>query len=91
MNKDRLSRKGIHEEVFKRFDYAPKTIDNTLQRLVQGKAPQVVRKGKGFYALSPKELYRGCLLEGEEWNQTRERMQCHSAYYPSIAREETRG
>lgn len=68
-NKDRLSRKGIHEEVFKRFDYAPKTIDNTLQRLVQGKAPQVVRKGKGFYALSPKELYRGCLLEGEEWTQ----------------------
>jgi hypothetical protein len=69
-DKDRLSRKGIHEEVFRRFDYAPKTIDNTLQRLVQGKAPQVVRKGKGFYALSPKELYRGCLLEGEEWNQT---------------------
>jgi hypothetical protein len=69
-NKDRLSRKGIHEEVFRRFDYAPKTIDNTLQRLVQGKTPQVVRKGKGFYALSPKELYRGCLLEGEEWNQT---------------------
>lgn len=68
-DKDRLSRKGIHEEVFKRFDYAPKTIDNTLQRLVQGKAPKVVRKGKGFYALSPKELYRGCLSEGEEWHQ----------------------
>jgi len=61
-----LSRKGIHEEVFKRFDFAPKTIDNTLQRLVQGKAPRVVRKGKGYYALSPKELYRGCLVNGEE-------------------------
>jgi archaellum biogenesis ATPase FlaH len=61
-----LSRKGIHEEVIKRFDFAPKTIDNTLQRLVQGKAPKVVRKGKGFYALSPKELYRGCLVGGEE-------------------------
>jgi KaiC/GvpD/RAD55 family RecA-like ATPase len=66
-DKDKLSRKGIHEEVFKRFDFAPKTIDNTLQRLVQGKAPKVVRKGKGFYALSPKELYRGCLVNGEEW------------------------
>jgi hypothetical protein len=66
-DKDKLSRKGIHEEVFKRFDFAPKTIDNTLQRLVQGKAPKVVRKGKGFYALSPKELYRGCLVDGEEW------------------------
>lgn len=61
-----LSRKGIHEEVFKRFDFAPKTIDNTLQRLVQGKAPKVVRKGKGYYGLSPKELYRGCLVNGEE-------------------------
>jgi hypothetical protein len=61
-----LSRKGIHEEVFKRFDFAPKTIDNTLQRLVQGKAPKVVRKGKGWYGLSPKELYRGCLVNGEE-------------------------
>lgn len=67
--KEKLSRKGIHEEVFKRFDFAPKTIDNTLQRLVQGKAPKVVRKGKGFYALSPKELYRGCLVGGEEWHQ----------------------
>jgi hypothetical protein len=65
--KNKLSRKGIHEEVFKRFDFAPKTIDNTLQRLVQGKAPRLVRKGKGFYALSPKELYRGCLVEGEEY------------------------
>lgn len=68
--KDKLSRKGLHEELLKRFDYAPKTIDNTLQRLVQGKAPEVVRRGKGFYALSPKALYRGCLLGGEESLQT---------------------
>ena len=66
--KKRLSRKGLHEELMRRFDYAPKTIDNTLQRLVQGKAPRLVRQGKGFYALSPKELYRGCLVGGEEWN-----------------------
>ena len=65
--KKRLSRKGLHEELMRRFDYAPKTIDNTLQRLVQGKAPRLVRQGKGFYALSPKELYRGCLVGGEEW------------------------
>ena len=65
--KKRLSRKGLHEELLRRFDYAPKTIDNTLQRLVQGKAPRLVRQGKGFYALSPKELYRGCLVGGEEW------------------------
>ena len=64
--KKRLSRKGLHEELMRRFDYAPKTIDNTLQRLVQGKAPRLVRQGKGFYALSPKELYRGCLVGGEE-------------------------
>jgi hypothetical protein len=69
-NEDSLSRKSIHEEVFKRFDYAPKTIDNTLQRLVQGKAPKVVRKGKGLYALSPKEAYRGCLVDGEEWSHS---------------------
>lgn len=65
--KKRLSRKGLHEELMRRFDYAPKTIDNTLQRLVQGKAPRLVRQGKGFYALSPKELYRGCLVGGGEW------------------------
>jgi hypothetical protein len=68
--KDKLSRKSIHEEVFKRFDFAPKTIDNTLQRLVQGKDPKVMRKGKGFYALSPKELYKGCLVDGEEWTHS---------------------
>lgn len=61
---ERLSRRGLFDEVLRRFNYAPKTVENTVARLVQGKAPKVVRKGKGFYALSPKELSKGCLSEG---------------------------
>lgn len=66
---ERLSRRGLFDEALRRFNYAPKTLENTIARLVQGKAPKVVRKGKGFYALSPKELYRGCLGNGGGWDQ----------------------
>lgn len=67
---ERLSRRGLFDEVLRRFNYAPKTIENTVARLVQGKAPRVVRRGKGFYALSPKELFKGCLSEGGGCDQT---------------------
>lgn len=54
--KEKVSTKGLIDEALLRFKKAPKTTENTLRQLVQGKAPKVVRKGRGFYALSPKEL-----------------------------------
>jgi len=51
-----LSRAGIVQEIVQRFKLAPRTIDNTLQRLARSVKPPISRVAnkKGHYKLSPR-------------------------------------
>ena len=51
-----LSRAGIVQEIVQRFPLAPRTIDNTLQRLARSVKPPICRVAnkKGHYKLSPR-------------------------------------
>ena len=51
-----LSRAGIVQEIVQRFKLAPRTIDNTLQRLARSVKPPICRVAnkKGHYKLSPR-------------------------------------
>ena len=53
-----LSRAGIVQEIVQRFKLAPRTIDNTLQRLARSVKPPICRVAnkKGHYKLSPRLL-----------------------------------
>ena len=51
-----LSRAGIVQEIGQRFRLAPKTVDNTLQRLARSVKPPICRVAnkRGHYKLSPR-------------------------------------
>ena len=53
-----LSRGGLVQEIGRRFRLAPKTVDNTLTRLVRAVKPEVCRVAnkRGHYKLSPRVL-----------------------------------
>ena len=53
-----LSRAGIVQEIVQRFKLAPRTVDNTLQRLARSVKPPICRVAnkKGHYKLSPRLL-----------------------------------
>ena len=56
--KTSLSRGGLVQEIQQRFHLAPKTVDNTLTRLVRAVKPEVCRVAnkRGHYKLSPRLL-----------------------------------
>jgi hypothetical protein len=51
-----LSRAGMVQEIGQRFRFAPKTIDNTLQRMARSTRPEICRvpSKRGHYKLSPR-------------------------------------
>ena len=51
-----LSRKALTQEIHYRFGLAPKTVDNTLTRMVRARRPDICRLNspKGHYKLAPR-------------------------------------
>jgi hypothetical protein len=51
-----MSRAGLVQEIQQRFRLAPKTIDNTLQRMARATKPEICRvpSKRGHYKLSPR-------------------------------------
>ena len=51
-----MSRAGLVQEIQQRFRLAPKTVDNTLQRMARAAKPQICRvpSKRGHYKLSPR-------------------------------------
>ena len=51
-----MSRAGLVQEIQQRFRLAPKTVDNTLQRMARAAKPEICRVNskRGHYKLSPR-------------------------------------
>ena len=51
-----ISRSGLVQEIGQRFRLAPKTVDNTLQRMARAAKPEICRvpRKRGHYKLSPR-------------------------------------